>query len=149
MSSARLSNHQVKQTLAGLALPRAYYKGTHLAFPTDDSHGFIKTVEADANWFIVERLRKGESFAYIASDFQRQLNAMEENLCSLQRNNTYPSFGTLKTHLAWADQAGRGVICPPTAPSGFATTCWFLAIAVLLKLKVIENDNDNGWLLIN
>jgi hypothetical protein len=149
-STRACANSMNAEFLAGLTLPRAYYKGTFLAFPTDKPDEFIKTVEQQAHLLITKELRRGNSLAQIKEWHKGDIDKMENRLCELQRSGKYPSTGTTETHLAWADEAGRGIWSEPgdIEPSGYATGNWFLTVAILLKLKVIENDEMNGWLMM-
>lgn len=123
---------------------RAFYKGTSIQCPYIDDEMFMKTIIAGANEQILESLKCGESLTELKAYYLDQMNSIEKALCDY--HGIYHGVDDVMKGEAvwdWLDEIGK--------MSGFNVTgrwvliMWFMNIAALLKLKVIENDDKNGW----
>ena len=115
-----------------------FYKGT--AFPLGIigknicKDLFMKT----ANIMIVAGLQNGHSIEEQKVHYKKQLDKMESELCKLsggkRLNNkqTKSVIDTLSKRMNMSIDA--------------ISTLWYLNVSALLKLKVIEDDNMNGFI---
>ena len=115
----------------------AFYKGT--AWPAicicqDNQIGFY---EEQAHEMITLGLRQGQSLEDQKQTYKEQLDIMEGLL--IEYNSTGKPYGT-------ADDNTIARVCNALEqPKEFAREFWYLNVGALLELKVIANDNYNGW----
>ena len=122
---------------------RAYYKGTSLqALIQPEQHAeFMTAIKNAANKWIRVGLEQGQSLSQIGAFHKAQMDAMEDGLCRTQAAFP-PGFHAADEQTAWCDAAFADLDIKGAA----GAVIWFTNIALLLKLKVIENDDSNGWL---
>lgn len=122
---------------------RAYYKGTSLqALVQPEQHAdFMTAIKNAANDWIRHGLQQGMSLAQIGAFHKAQLDAMEDGLCRTQAAFP-PGLSTGDAQDAWCDAAFADLDMKGAA----GAIIWFVNIALLLRLKIIENDDNNGWL---
>jgi hypothetical protein len=127
---------------------RAFYKGTSIEAPCalTKIDEFFKVVVENGEGQIVKFLRDGHTLEQVKNVLGGQLNMIEEGLCRTQDQSTLWTEGTLGDQMAWMAAAVAGTMLEGQAEAAIAL--WFMNIAALLKLKVIENDNDNGWFFV-
>ena len=115
---------------------RAFYKGTSLeTFVIPEKiDAFYKAIVKNVETQIRRFLEQGMSLAEIGAIIKEQLDMMEETLCT-----TCPGVG--EDQNAWLEKATEGM----KVSGDQLLVAWFLCVATLLKLKVIENDDMNGW----
>jgi len=125
----------------------AFYKGTVIEAPITQHDEFMDTCIKGANTVIIGMLRKGYTLDDVKESVKEQLDVMEEGLCVAQKKLKdegkfipYEKMTTKKYRAYLAE------VCFHTMTGDQFISKWFLNIATLLKLKVIENDDKNGWL---
>jgi hypothetical protein len=112
----------------------AYYKGT--MFPlvvAKNAKKEMRMFEEKAKECIVDCLKKKMPIADIKDYITCQLDILEEGLVK--------HHGNEKAFALEFKRFGGSL--------GQLQTLWYLDVAILLKLKVIENDEMNGWLAVN
>jgi len=121
---------------------RAFYKGTSLSIELETlkMKEFCKMIVKGAQMLI--QLDEYSSLEEARLKIKAEMDEMEEGLC---RNEDKSRTWTKCDQNAWVKEAIKG-----TSQDGdpdIATYMWFARILALLKLKVIENDDMNGWLI--
>ena len=126
---------------------RAYYKGTSIEHESID---LLTKVKANAHNMIVKGLKTGLFLEFIKQDLKSQLDALENGLKVVQvRENSVGKFGNQNEWLrkgalevGMKDREGQ----PMTG--AMAASLWFLNVAALIELGVIDDDEMNGWTVI-
>jgi hypothetical protein len=123
---------------------RAFYKGTSLQAPVEPERvdEFHKHIVETAQRQIEKFLRDGMPLATIKALYKDQMDLMEDGLCRTQKAE---DIWTAGDQSAWMEAATAGT--EMEGDGDLNTILWFVNTAALLKLKVVENDNDNGWLI--
>jgi hypothetical protein len=123
---------------------RAFYKGTSLQAPVEPERvdEFHTHIVETAQRQIEKFLRDGMPLAEIKALYKGQMDLMEDGLC---RTQNVEDIWTAGDQSAWMEEATAGT--EMEGDGDLNTILWFVNTAALLKLKVIENDNDNGWLM--
>lgn len=124
---------------------RAYYKGTSLQLPVciSKTEEVWKEIERKGENQVVKFLQMGVSLDELKEVYLEQLNEIEDGLC---RTEDKSQLNGLVDQQEIVEKAIKGTRLESQGAE-FATAIWFLNIAALLKMKVIENDNMNGWLI--
>jgi hypothetical protein len=124
---------------------RAYYKGTSLPAPCSKEREaeFFATIKEGGRKQIEAYLHDGESLSNTIAILKGQLDQMEAGLCKHQGSNVGVRM-YVEDMYRWCAAAVEGVLTGKEA-----TIMWWMNIASLLELKVIENDDMNGWLGIS
>ena len=117
---------------------RAFYDGTSLGCPFDDTEGFYKMTVKEANEMIVASLRDGQTLQDIIAMCKGQQEKWEAAMCAEQERLGKETFLETDQETLVARVMGMD--------GNLGTIYWFLNTAVLLRLKAIQNDNMNGWL---
>ena len=112
---------------------RAYYKGTSLPAPCsfEWEAEFFATVKEGGHKQIEAYLRDGESLPSTIAILKGQLDLMAAGLCKHEKSNVGVRI-YVKDMYRMCAKAVEGVMTGKD-------------IASLLELKVIENDEMNGW----
>jgi hypothetical protein len=125
----------------------ALYKGTAVTYVGVNDDEFLKSCIKCADDMVVKMLRDGFSLDFVGEQVKKQMDEMEECMCVAQekdkRNGKFIPFQEIssKEYKDWLSEAyshkmtGEDFII-----------IWFVNVATLLKLKVVENDDNNGWL---
>ena len=124
---------------------RAFYKGTSLSAPCGKERQaeFFAAVKESGHKRIEAFLRDGESLPSTIAILTGQLDLMEEGLRKYEGRDAGERM-YLEDMYRWCAKAVEGVMTGKEA-----TIMWWMSIASLLELKVIENDEMNGWLDMN
>lgn len=109
-----------------------FYKGTPFPRILKGPNMDVKMMK-DANEMIVLGLQNNVSIEQQKKDYLNQLNTMEQALCNTS-NNKIMDENTINKAM---------VICGLKSLDQF-NSIWCLNICALLKLKVIEDDYNNG-----
>jgi hypothetical protein len=122
---------------------RAFYNGTSLQAPVAPAKmdAFFKNIVTAGESLIISFLRDGKSLAEVKAILKGQMDLMEDGLCRTQKE---ADIGKVGDQSAWMAAATAGT--EMDGDGDLNVILWFINIACLLKLKVIENDNNNGWL---
>ena len=126
--------------------PRAFYNGTSLCAPIEPASApkfMAKIVQSGAEQ-IVGFLRTGHTIEQIKSILKGQLDLIEAGLCRTQKPEDIWTCGSQEE---WVEQAIKDTEFE-SGGADVAVILWFMNIASLLKMKVIENDDKNGWLMV-
>lgn len=91
---------------------------------------YHKSVECGSE-MIKEGLRDGYSLKELISTYSEQLNTLEKRLHDTFGNDVY-NYSDINKIISKSDKS-----------------IWFLNVSALLKLKVINNDNMNGFMLMD
>ena len=125
-----------------------FYKKHGVSIPVDDAEAWKKVIEDGANTIILNMMRDGLSLDKIG------LSSVQENDKILKQ---IKKVGTQHKNLTFGEQA---ILLSPVAKKlginkrekedagADVTIQWCVNIAILLKLKVIENNDENGWLIM-
>ena len=126
---------------------RAFYKGTSLQAPVypNKLELFIKTIIEKGEGQILSFMRNGHSISEIKDILTEQMDIMEDGLCRTQDKSLCWKESGSDIQKDWLAKAAAEIKMDGDAD--FFLALWFMNIAALLKLKVIENDNENGWLM--
>ena len=119
-----------------------FYKGT--AFPcVIDAPDFEEQMMKGANKMIISGMKNGFSMEQQKQDYQAQLHFIEQTLQDNSQGGRVDEKGLLK--------AFQGELKKMHAHDSIDSihVIWCLDICALLKMKVIENDENNGILRIN
>jgi hypothetical protein len=120
----------------------AYYKGTSIKCAYEEEELYLKMSIAGANEMITKMLRRGASLKEIGILTKNEIDKMEEYLCQAPNAKRMAEF-SFKDYMDYLSNASGGKF------SGIDfMTHWFVNVGVLLKLKVIDNDEMNGWLIM-
>lgn len=113
-----------------------YYDGTGL-----DVLNEFQSVEEFQHWkvercesYIVNSLRNGKSISFIMTECQNALEMLHNEILCYVGNEEF----TLKTlKKLWKEK--------------FITKCgmWYMNVACLIKLGVLQNDEMNGWQILS
>ena len=125
---------------------RGYYKGTSLVAPVANGREeeFLDHIRTKAHAQITRAMRDGISLADLRAFYKGQMDTIEKNLSDLQDTHFPAGFSTLEQQTKWVHAAMAG-----GDHDGLrGTIIWFLDIACLLELRVIRDDEMNGWLNI-
>jgi hypothetical protein len=140
---ASYTSQQLKD-YAGL---RGYYKGSSLVAPVN--HGkealFLKIVADRADKSILELMKEGVRLADIGRAALDGMNLLEQAMCDIQDDyppGPQPMSRQFEMAAKMNQKAGG-----PQRTGEEVVLCWFASIYTLLKLKLIKNDEMNGWLL--
>ena len=120
---------------------RAYYKGTslHAPVPSNREEEFHKCIITTGEDLIASELREGKTLSEIKANIKGQMDLMEDGL-----RRTFPMVLGKGDEFEWMAKATNGTRLGRN-DSLRNIIRWFMNIAALLKLKVIDNDNNNGW----
>lgn len=131
-------------TIKNLCSLRAFYKGTSIQAPIAPERldAFHKHILETAHNQIEKFLRDGMPLAVLKALYKDQMDLMEDGLC---RTQNAEDIWTTGDQSAWMEAATAGTELE--GDGDLNTILWFVNTAALLKLKMIENDNDNGWLM--
>ena len=123
---------------------RAFYKGTSLQAPVEPERvdEFHTHIVETAHRQIEKFLRDGMPLDTIKALYKGQMDVIEDGLCRTQKAE---DIWTAGDQSAWMEAATAGT--EMEGDGDLNTILWFVNLAALLELKVVENDNDNGWLL--
>jgi hypothetical protein len=123
---------------------RAFYKGTSLQAPVINRlcQSFHERVVKDGEAMIVSFLREGHTLSQVKDILKGQMDLMEDGLCRTQKASEVWKEGDQD---AWMAKATAGTEMEGSGEMN--VILWFMNIAALLKLGVIANDDDNGWLM--
>ena len=124
---------------------RAFYKGTSIQCPYVDTDDFMKLIHKGSNHVMVESLKADCSLETQKKMYIKQLDAIEEALCKFQGIHGLGNKMKGNDVWKWLDEVGR--LSGLNVSGKTLIMLWFMNIAALLKLKVIENDEMNGWLV--
>ena len=124
---------------------RAFYKGTSIQCPYVDTDDFMKVIHKGSNHVMVESLKADCSLETQKKMYIKQLDAIEEALCKYQGIHGLGNKMKGNDVWKWLDEVGR--LSGLNVSGKTLIMLWFMNIAALLKLKVIENDDKNGWLV--
>ena len=124
---------------------RAFYKGTSIQCPYVDTDDFMKVIHKGSNHVMVESLKADCSLETQKKMYIKQLDAIEEALCKFQGIHGLGNKMKGNDVWKWLDEVGR--LSGLNVSGKTLIMLWFMNIAALLKLKVIENDDKNGWLV--
>ena len=120
----------------------AYYKGTSIRCVFEEEDLFVKMCIDGAKDQIANMLRGGASLKQIGIIAKIELDKMEEQMCQ-GKDAKKPQEFSGKDYLDYLSNVSGKEI------SGVEfMSIWYINIAVLLKLKVIDNDEMNGWLIM-
>ena len=132
----------------GGASLRAFWKGTSLQAFATGAKGcaeFKTKVEHTANKWIEDALRAGTPLAELKATTRETLDGQELALCA--NKHKYPvGLITGAKVIQWCADAGK--LCG-MADGEMFYMLWFINIAIALRLKVVEDDNDHGWLAVS
>ena len=126
-----------------------FWNSTGLEAPVekDKMNDFIKFVKEAADKQIVEFLNDGETLSSTAQILSSQLTSWEKRMIELQKEAKWSPNRSCggDEYVAYLNEVAR-----PSNISGLQMSAiWFINIAALLKMKVIKNDDNNGWLRIS
>ena len=102
----------------------------------------MKTCIDGAKNQIAKMLRCGASLKQIGILAKNELDKMEEQLCQAKDAKKTVEFSG-KDYLDYLSNASGKEFSGVEFMSH-----WYVNVAVLLKLKVIDNDEMNGWLIM-
>ena len=130
-------------TIDNLLCLRAFYKGTSLQAPVINSKliAFHHMVVKNADTMITSFLRNGYMLSKVKEILKGQMDLMEDGLC---RTSDATTAWKEIDQDAWMAKATAGTEMEENGKMN--VMLWFVNIAALLKLKVIQNDENNGWL---
>ena len=124
---------------------RAFYKGTSIQCPYVDADGYMKLTHKGSNHVMVESLKADCSLETQKKMYIKQLDAIEKGLCKYQGIHGLGYEMKGDDVWKWLDEVGQ--LSGLNVTGKMVLALWFMNIAALLKLKVIENDDKNGWLV--
>ena len=131
-------------------IANAFYKGTSVESPIDDGNMYIRLSIEGAQMQIKCLLKEGYNIQQIKNITIEQLDTMEEGLFVAQQkskdNGAFVPFNeiTSEQYYKYLEDSCFG------AMKGYEFAfIWFMNVATLLKLKAIQNDNENGWFIID
>ena len=104
----------------------AYYKGTPVQYCLKRQSSF-NAMKSLGNEMIVAGLKSGETVKQLIDIYTSQLDQMEEKMFLFQ------------------EHGGSDRVCVLT---GTEKTLWFANISALIKLKAINDDNMNGFMVV-
>ena len=113
-----------------MSIASAYYKGTPIQMLIS-----VEQAMESGREMIKLGLQMGESMETQKKDYKEQLDIMEQELVD--------AFGVVERRTLrdvqrlWGDKFESNL------------SLWYMDIAALLIMKVIKDDNDNGFLVIN
>jgi len=119
-----------------------YYKGTSIHCIYKDEAGYVKKCSDAANTLITILLRSGKNLKFIGERTKERMDELEEYLCQAPDSKRTVEFSG-KDYLDYLSNASGG----KHSGEEFAFL-WYVNMTVLLKLKVIDNDEMNGWLIM-
>ena len=130
-----MSRASVKHVIPYKTTVFAYYKGTRV--PPLPPKAFAQ-IEPGAYDLIKTYLTTGMTLAQVGQIVAADLDEWEQKLVDYQA--AHPVDGRLTTAEKWLGGAW--------GPEYGKIWCeWYLSVAILLKLKIINNDAMNGWLV--
>jgi len=106
----------------------------------------MKHIITAANFVIVESLKCGDSLNTQKALYLKQINSIEKALCDYQ--GIHGVGGVMKDDAVWEWLDEIGKMSGLNVIGKTVLITWFMNIAALLKLKVIENDDKNGWFVV-
>ena len=124
---------------------RAFYKGTSIQCPYVDTDDFMKLIHKGSNHVMVESLKADCSLETQKKMYIKQLDAIEKGLCKYQGIHGLGYEMKGDDVWKWLDEVGQ--LSGLNVSGKTLIMLWFMNIAALLKLKAIENDEMNGWLV--
>jgi hypothetical protein len=112
-----------------MAAVLAFYNGTPIQMLID-----VETVMEHARDMIKLGLKNGVDIKTQIQDYKTQLDSMEQDLASAFEIGKLVTLRDVTRH--WGDQFKQHI------------TIWYLDVAALLILKVIKDDDKNGFLVV-
>ena len=121
---------------------RAYYKGTSLECPIDNQDKYMTLIIEKGHSQIEKFLRAGETMDNTIKCLTEQLDTMEEGLCYAEKKSgvKWATYSSKNEYMLYLKNASYGAL-----EGDEFLACWWVNIASLLELKVIKNDEMNGW----
>ena len=120
----------------------AYYKGTSIRCVFEEEDLFMKICIDGAKDEIANMLRGGASLKQIGIIAKIELDKMEEQMYQGKDAMKAQEFSSEDYLDYLSNVSGKEF-------SGLEFMAnWYVNIAMLLKLKVIDNDEMNGWLFM-
>jgi hypothetical protein len=125
----------------------ALYKGTAVQYVGVKDAEFMKTCIKCADDMVVKMLRDGFSLDFVGEQVKKQMDEMEQSMCVAQEkdksNGKFIPYQEIlsERYKEWLAEAYSHKMTGEEF-----IIIWFVNVATLLKLKVVENDNENGWL---
>ncbi len=117
-----------------------FYKGS--CFPiSDDTENLVETMMGFANKMIVAGLRAGVGIEEQKTDYKNQMDAMEQAIFD-NTKDARVDYDTLDK--AMESLKVKGLVFEDI--DAFYRM-WSLNVCALLKMNVINNDNDNGFIV--
>ena len=131
-------------TIKNISSLRAFWNGTSIQAPVAPERldAFYQRITETAQAQIEKFLRDGMPLAVIKALYKRQMDVMEAGLCRTEDKSKAWMEGDQS---AWMEAATAGT--EMEGDGDLNCILWFVNTAACLKLKVIENDNNNGWLM--
>ena len=122
---------------------RAFYNGTSIQAPVVPAKmdAFFNNIVTAGERMIIAFLREGNSLAEVKAILKDQMDLMEDGLCRTEDKSQTWNVGDQS---AWMAAATAGTEMEDDGDHN--VVLWFINIASLLRLKVIEHDDNNGWL---
>lgn len=116
----------------GMTDVRAFYNGTSLTMRMESS-------KVKAFFATIEKANDAIS-SHTTEEVKELMDGLEETICAYAQR-----IGQVKFLGSCEHDVLKGAF--PTNTPKEMLGLWFSCVAVLLKRKVIDNDNDNGWLM--
>ena len=131
-------------TINNICSLRAFWNGTSIQAPVapHKTEAFFKTITQTAHAQIEKFLRDGMPLDAIKALYKGQMDVMESGLCRTEDKTKIWMAGDQS---AWMEAATAGT--EMEGDGDLNCILWFINTAACLKLKVIENDDNNGWLM--
>lgn len=107
-----------------------FWKGTPIVYDFENLDNYNKLV-ACGNEMIIKELRDGHSLKELICTYCEQLNILEKRLYDTFGNNIY-NYSDINKIISKSDKV-----------------IWFLNVSALLKFKIIDNDEMNGFMIID
>ena len=128
---------------------RAYYKGTSLQAPVDVGKEleFLQQITKDSDKLIRGALEAGGTLKAIGDLCMEHMDYMEQRLSESHdrffQSYTCPIIVSLDEMFDWVDYAADKF----DLVRGGGIALWFLNIIVLMKLKRLQDDDMNGFVI--
>ena len=86
-------------------------------------------------------LENGETLQTTGAIIKEQLDDMEQGLVDIENKYKNKKRSVKKRLEEWAKDMGQS--------EEYLASIWYMNVYILLKLKIIKNDNDNGMCYMN
>ena len=122
---------------------RGYYKGTSLQAPVEPANElrFLQLIHEGAQQSLKDLLRD-YPLARVKDMVIGTLDQLEQRLCETEKDGSVRMTDG-EDQDNWIKQAFTGILSCDRQAEGLMH--WFTFIAMALKLRLIEDDNLNGW----